>query len=163
VLLVEGDFRHPSLQGLLRPASTPAAGHGFAGDLASWRGWVCADAQSGLCYLSVPRPVHNATRLIEGGGMEILIREASAEYDLVVVDSPPVMRVPDAMLLARYVDAVALVIWWRKTPQACVREALHRLSPDPAKLTGVVLTKVKPGKGTLPEGVYGGYPRLAAS
>src|SRR5581483_6754634 len=109
---------------------------------ASWRDNVRVDQISGLHYLVTSKPLRNISHVLETKGIEQTLREAAAEYDFVVIDSPPIMRVTDALLLARHVDIVALVVSWRQTPRRLVEEALRRLDTHTDKLCGVILNKV---------------------
>jgi hypothetical protein len=58
--------------------------------------------------------------------------------------------------LARSVDAVALIVSWKRTRQKVVREALRRLALDPDMPTGIILTKVD---GAPSHDMYSGYGR----
>jgi capsular exopolysaccharide synthesis family protein len=157
VLLLECDFRRPVLDRVL-PARTGAGRPDFVKGPDAWREWIGVDPLTGLHYVTVPRAseVNEVVPLLEVAGLETFMREASLKYDFVVIDSPPIMRVHDAILLSRYADAVLFVVWWLRTPQYIVREALRRLSLYPTKLAGIVLTKVQ---GRSQEGMYGGYSR----
>jgi polysaccharide biosynthesis transport protein len=64
------------------------------------------------------------------------------EFDLVIVDSPPLMPVTDAMLLSTMVDGVVLVVNSKKTAKQLARAALSRLEFARAKLFGVLLNEV---------------------
>ena len=56
-----------------------------------------------------------------------LIDKARAIFDVVVIDSPPLVPVVDGVYLARYADCIALVVQWGATAQTTVRQALHTL------------------------------------
>jgi polysaccharide biosynthesis transport protein len=77
-----------------------------------------------------------------------------AAFDYVIIDSPPVMRVADATVFARFADIVVLVVAAKRTRRRMVAEALRRLSMA-AKPVGLVLTntKAKPSD----EDIYAGY------
>jgi Mrp family chromosome partitioning ATPase len=56
-----------------------------------------------------------------------LFRRLRLEYDLIVIDSPPVLAVADAMTLAAQADATLLAVRWGSTPRAAVKLGLKRL------------------------------------
>jgi Mrp family chromosome partitioning ATPase len=74
--------------------------------------------------------------------MARLLEFARREYDLVVLDAPPVLPVADALVLARQVDATLLAVQWEKTPRPVARSALRLLQGSGARVMGVVLTQV---------------------
>jgi uncharacterized protein involved in exopolysaccharide biosynthesis/cellulose biosynthesis protein BcsQ len=73
-----------------------------------------------------------------------LFRRLRDEYDLVIVDTPPVLAVSDAMALSTQADATLFAVRWGMTPRAVVKLALRRLlgSNHRQTLTGIVLTMV---------------------
>jgi polysaccharide biosynthesis transport protein len=155
-LLIECDFRRPSLEDAMARPSEPGLPV-FLEEPEAWRECIETDRLSGLDYLTAPRYMSRVSPYLNSDALEIILAEARGEYDLVVIDSPPIMRVPDAMLLARSADAVALVVSWRRTPRRLVQEAMRRLSLDPDMPAGIVLTKVPdnaPG-----HDLYMGYSR----
>lgn len=154
VLLIECDFRRPTLETVLPPPSRPGQ-PSFLDDPQGWRDWIGIDDLTGLNYLTATDSDRLAP-MLEADGLGAILRDARREYDYIVIDSPPIMRVPDAMLLARSVDAVALVVSWKRTRQRLVREALRRLALDPDMPTGIILTKVEKTAG---QDVYSGYSR----
>jgi polysaccharide biosynthesis transport protein len=154
VLLIDCDLRRPALGKILPLPTADDYSEVLAGQ-ASWRENVRVDQISGLHYLVTAKPPRNVSQILETKGLEHTLREAAAEYDFVVIDSPPIMRVTDALLLARHVDIVAVVVWWKHTRRRVVAEALRRLDTHTDKLCGVILNKVATEKAT--DDGYSGY------
>ncbi len=94
--------------------------------------------------LAVPYDVLNAPRLGE------LLEEARQRYDYIVLDTPPVVPVPDCRVLARWVDGFLIVVAAHKTPRRLVEETLNLMDPD--KIIGLVFNK-----DDRPVSEYGGY------
>jgi Mrp family chromosome partitioning ATPase len=65
-----------------------------------------------------------------------LLAEARRRFDWVVVDTPPLVAVPDTRLIGRWVDGFLVIIGAHRTPRKLVADALDLL--DPAKIVGVV-------------------------
>ncbi len=84
-----------------------------------------------------------------GTGMQ-LMREYFA---YVVVDSPPVLELSDAMVISQYVDGIILVARGGKTPRKAVQRASEMLLQIGAKLLGVLVNNVRPSQGGY--GYYG--------
>jgi capsular exopolysaccharide synthesis family protein len=74
--------------------------------------------------------------LLNSPRVDGLLREARRLYDIVLVDTPPLLPLPDCRLLSRSVDAFLLVVAAHRTPRRMVSEATTLL--DPAKLIGIV-------------------------
>ena len=154
VLLIDCDLRRPALGKILALSTADEYSDVLAGQV-SWRENVRVDQISGLHYLVTARPTRNISQVLETKGIEHTIREAAAEYDFVVIDSPPIMRVTDALLLARHVDIIAVVVWWKHTRRRMVAEALRRLDTHTDKLCGVILNKVSTQRAS--DDGYSGY------
>lgn len=138
VLLVDADLRRPSVGerlGLARVAGPGLVDAIVDADL-TLTDVVCHCPPSNFSVLpaspcpSGPYEVLNSPRLGE------LLEEARQAYDYVVLDTPPLVLVPDCRLLARWVDGFLMVVAAHKTPRRLVGEALNIL--DPAKLIGLV-------------------------
>ncbi len=72
-----------------------------------------------------------------------------ASYDFVILDSPPVLPVTDAVVLAREVDGVVMVVKGHDTPRELVRRARDQLLQAGAHLLGTVMNNVDLGWGDL--------------
>jgi succinoglycan biosynthesis transport protein ExoP len=85
----------------------------------------------------------NATELVGSSKMHQVVTQLQQIYDYIVIDSPPIMPVSDALLLSTIVDGVLLVTNASRTPKQQVRAARARLEYARAKIFGTVLNKVK--------------------
>jgi Mrp family chromosome partitioning ATPase len=84
--------------------------------------------------------------------MQEILTVLQQQFDYVLIDSPPVMAVSDAILLSTMVDGVVVVADTQKTPRNLVRGARVRLSYARAKILGVVLNRLD-----VQNGGYTGY------
>jgi Mrp family chromosome partitioning ATPase len=84
---------------------------------------------------------HSPAALVMSGHWQSLLDEARKTYDLIILDSSPVMKVADALCLADHADAVLMIIAQHSTRQKTAREALRRLLATRGQLAGVVLSK----------------------
>jgi polysaccharide biosynthesis transport protein len=99
---------------------------------------------------SGPLPPNPA--LLLSSGLQSQIDALMADYDLVILDGPPVMGLADAPLLADVAEATVLVIEARRSRRGAIRSALRRLGDARGMLAGVVLTKF-----SSRDAGYGGY------
>jgi capsular exopolysaccharide synthesis family protein len=79
---------------------------------------------------------NNPYELLNSGRLETFLNEARELYDCVLIDTPPLVPLPDCRLIGKLVDAFLLVVGANKTPRRLVEDALNLL--DPAKVIGVV-------------------------
>jgi capsular exopolysaccharide synthesis family protein len=92
--------------------------------------------------LAGPTPP-NASELVLSKHLEELFQEASQEYDYVIVDTPPVGLITDALLMMRHVDATLFVVNTRFANKDHVTNALESLEANPKKNVGFILNGVR--------------------
>jgi succinoglycan biosynthesis transport protein ExoP len=80
--------------------------------------------------------------VLGGPRMDELLTELSHRFELVILDTAPLLILSDTRALAAKCDAVLLLVRWRKTPEAAVRSALRLLNKSGANIAGLVLSKV---------------------
>lgn len=81
------------------------------------------------------------TELLSSNRMHMLLDELSARFDLVIVDSPPVLGLADAPLMAALVDGVVLVVQSDRSRRGSLKASLRRLRAMHTTVLGAVLTK----------------------
>ena len=148
VLLLEADLRHPRCH---RTLGIDAA-RGLASVLAGQE-----ELESVIHSLEAPRlsfiPAGavppNPAELMSSARMREIVASLRSRYDFVIIDTPPVLPVTDAVVLAREADAVVLVVRGHGTPSGLVREARDRLLMTGAPLLGVVVNDVDLNWGDL--------------
>ena len=84
----------------------------------------------------------NAADLMMSPGMRDLIALLRRDFDYIVMDSPPLLAVVDALALATVADKILLIVEWGRTPRSSIHEAFRVLGPEAKRLAGVVLNKV---------------------
>jgi polysaccharide biosynthesis transport protein len=140
VLLVDADMRKPSLHRLLGCDGSLGLSQYLA------RGHAPPEALQetavpGLTLLASGPVPHNPAELLSGTMMASLICVGTEEFDLVIVDAPPVGGLADAPLLASMCRGTLLVVEANKTHRRAVTAALKRLRFARAEVVGAVLNK----------------------
>jgi capsular exopolysaccharide synthesis family protein len=97
----------------------------------------------------------NPSELLGSRAMHELLREVETEFDAVLVDSPPLLPVTDAALLARHARGALVAVAAGRTRRAQLTESLEALRQVGARVSGIVLTMV-PTRGPDKHG-YGRY------
>lgn len=94
-----------------------------------------------ITFLSAGTIPPNPADLLISQKMGLTIHYCSKKYDMVIIDSPPVMGLSDAPILSRQVDAVLLVVSSKQVSRKAAKGALKRLKSAGANVVGVAMTK----------------------
>jgi len=157
VLVLEADLRHPRLADLLgleRDAGLTSILAGLVRTRAAvqqWSGGVFDVVTSG------PLP-SNPSELLASRQMTGLLADFRRQYDVVLVDSPPLLPVTDAAAVAPATDGAIVVCRVNETTSDQLRTAVEALRGVSATLLGTVLT-MAPGTGPRASGQYRSYYR----
>ena len=138
VLLVDADLRRPSISSISKLVPTSGLSDGLkSGDD---RKLSVVKISENLTLLPAGRPDPDPMSGLTSRRMQRILDEASANFDWVILDAPPVGPVVDANLLAAMSDAVLLVIRAGKTQHGPVQKAIESLGRD--RIFGVVLNGI---------------------
>lgn len=140
VLLIDGDMRSPSIG---RAARVPEK-TGLSNYLAGQDDINALIIRSDFLDIDImpagPSPL-NAAELLTGDRLHTLLTRLESDYDHVVIDSPPVLGLADAPLIASNVEACLYTVESATVRVTQIRSAIKRL-PSQVNLVGVMLTKV---------------------
>lgn len=160
VLLVDCDVRRPKLHGLFQVPRSPglmelltpaAAGSNGVESLSFDPG--NGRTESGRAVIDVVRPTkvrglsiltcgalpRNASNLLSGVRMQVLLEELAKSFDLVILDTPPVLATADAGILGAIADGVLLVVRAGQTDRVAAQRAHQQLVHVGARIVGTVL------------------------
>ncbi|NJC34884.1 capsular exopolysaccharide synthesis family protein [Sphingomonas jejuensis] len=164
VILVDGDMRSPSVHHLGNVGHERGLSNFLAGE-DSIEGLTFPMTDLGFTAMSAGPIPPNAAELLTGNRLQLLITRLLETYDNVVIDSPPVLGLADAPLIASRVEGVIYAVESHGIRSSLVKTALGRLASANAYVIGGVLTKFEPKKAHFGYGYdYGyGYGRDAAA
>jgi protein-tyrosine kinase len=80
--------------------------------------------------------------LLESNKIKELIEKLRKEYDYVLVDSPPIINVADALYISKLSDSIIFIISLNQTKRAIVKEAINLLKQNNCNLLGIVVNQV---------------------
>ena len=138
VLLVDCDLRRPRLHRLFGLSRAPGLTD-FLTNEAAAHGVIRATPIENLHVLPRGTPTSQPAEMLGGEWMVTSLRQLARQYDLVVIDTPPVLSASDAASLASRVDGVLLVVRAGQTNRALAQEAMHQLTAVGANVIGAVL------------------------
>ena len=156
VLLIDADVRRPAVTAQMRlgDARPPGLVDAVLDRERSFEEMIQAVPGINLSVLPAGRLPAAPYEVLRSRRFGELLEQARRLFDFVVVDTPPVLPVPDARLIARWVDGVLLVVGAHKTPRKLLEETLNQI--DPARLIGLVFNgDDRPFSGY--SGYYGTY------
>ena len=142
VLLVDADMRRPGLHTVVGAQNEIGLSHLLVGQ-ARVRDAVQKTAEPNLFVISAGRIPPNPSELLTSERMNALLGHLrTGPFDWVVIDTPPVLAVTDAVIVARGVSGVVFVIGSEMTRRAHAERAIETLNAGKPKSMGVVLNRV---------------------
>jgi capsular exopolysaccharide synthesis family protein len=152
VVLVEGDLRNPRLSRALCPSIRAGLLEVALGEIPLNQA-VLVDPETDLAVLPAlfPRDVAVLAEFASSEGMSTILDELRVHFDVVILDSPPLLPFVDGRALVERSDAVILTVGWNRTPKSHFLRAVDMLSPVRDRVLGTVMTRVDPGRFKLYE------------
>jgi capsular exopolysaccharide synthesis family protein len=138
VLVVDADLRRPSIAKYLGLDLQPARGLSdvLRDPACTLRDVVQPVEGFNLSIVPAGPPQNAPYELLNSSRLENFLSQAREQYDCVLVDTPPLVPLPDCRLIGKWVDGFLLVVGAHKTPRRLVQDALNLL--DAAKVLGIV-------------------------
>lgn len=161
VLLIDADMRKPTIA---KRFSLPAFQPGLANYLTeteSLENCIVHDEQSGVDILPAGTIPINPLELLAHPKFLALLNELKGRYTKIVIDTPPVQAVSDALMIARLADAVVMVVKADYSRSGLIQNSLAKLVQSHAKVYGVVLNDLDVKKAERYYGSYGYYQYYA--
>ena len=167
ILLIDGDLRRPTLHSLLGAPNAPGLSEYLAGT-AELKDIMQRDRSpktvetasvgnvSNLTFIPSGKCGDNSSELVANHRIEELIATVSLHFDWILIASPPVLAVTDAVELAHAADAVLLIVRGASTPYDVAQRTQATFSSS--RIIGFVLNDVKdaPRRGSYYYYYYGG-------
>lgn len=140
VLLIDADMRRPSQHKRFHVKNKLGLSNVLASQ-ETFENVVRPTDQPGLDLVTAGPIPFNPAELIAGPGMKALIARCERDYDVVIVDSPPVLGIADAPTLVASVGSTIFVVEANRVHGRQAKDALGRLSSADTHVLGVLLTK----------------------
>lgn len=156
-LIVCCDLRRPRLHRFFDCPPDPGFTSVLLGQSDLEEAVLPAPGTPGLHVLPAGPMPANPAELLRGSRASDLVRQLRNDHDVVILDSPPVLPVADALLLSRQSDATLVVATAQQTTRRHLRRALEGLRQVDASLVGTVLNAVPPSEDYGYDVSYYGY------
>lgn len=141
VLLVDGDLRRSSIQALFKINAEPGLSETLQGEL-DWRNAVQPAQVDGMHLLVAGHRPDNPAELLSQASFGRFLQEAQAEYDLILIDSPPVLAVSDSCIIAPLVSRTVLISRLNKNKRAQLLRCVETLETHGGRIVGVIANGV---------------------
>lgn len=143
VLLIEGDIRRRTFSQYFK--NTPEGGliSALSGDK-PLEDVVFSDPDLGADILMGEKSSVNAADLFSSDRFQEFMDYVRKAYDVVIIDTPPVLVVPDARVIGQSADAIIYSVKWDKTAKAQVDEGIRQFATAKLRITGFALSQIDP-------------------
>ncbi|MEW9676276.1 CpsD/CapB family tyrosine-protein kinase [Lentibacillus sp. L22] len=138
VLLIDADLRKPNMHYTFRVDNIKGLSNILVGDTTMEDAISITDVPDLDVITCGPIPP-NPSELLSSKRMEQLVYRAKSAYDLIIFDTPPILAVADAKILANICDGAILVVRSKQTEYEAAAKAIELLKPAPAKMLGTIL------------------------
>ena len=149
VLAISADLRKPTLYGYFPDAARAGlldvlSGHRNLDEATGWVNLNGSSAAGGrLGVLATDARFRDPARLFESTDISRVLNDARRDYDVILIDSPPLLQTPEASIIAGLADASLLVGRAGKLTRDDARRALERLETAHAKTLGVIVSDAR--------------------
>jgi len=163
-LIIDADLRKPTLHDALDVPDGVGLIDYLSRDV-PLEDMIHIDFRSGAHFILAGRVAPHPADLLGSAKMRGLVRALRDAYDLVIIDTAPVLAMSDALVLMREVDKTIFLVRYERTPRDLVQAGIRELRAAGASLAGLVLSQVDlrkhaayhyDGPGSLGRYGYGG-------
>lgn len=151
-LLIDADLRRPSLGDLLEVPEGPGFVDVLTGDATPEAAMVVIGNAGGFHLLPAGTLGQDPSRLFHGDRLGRVIEQFRETFDIVIIDAPPVLAVPDALLLGRWTDGAILAVRHDTSRFPLVERANKRMASVGVPVLGAVVNGCP-----TPDSAYGSY------
>jgi capsular exopolysaccharide synthesis family protein len=142
-LLVDSDLRNPSLSRLLKVPEGPGLSDVLRGEVSAESAMMVIEAGGGFHLLPAGTPGYDPSRLLQGEQLSQLLGQLRQAFDIVIMDAPPVLLVPDALTVGRCSDGALLAVRYDTSRFPLVERAHRRLTSVGVPVIGAVVNGVR--------------------
>ena len=153
VIVLDFDMRRPKIHRAFHKPNDKGY-YDYINEDIPWRELVIHD-ESHIDLLLTGRHISFPHIVLESHKTKELINELRQEYDYIIIDSPPVLSVTDAIIISSFSDGVVYVVAYKKTKKEDAKQGLIQLQKNNARVLGSVFANVDVRKSR--SGYYGYY------
>ena len=156
-LLIDADIRNPTLSRMFDLSTGRGLVNILRGEAMAEEAISVIGGAGGFHFLPAGSPRVDPSRLLHGDRLSKLLASARESFDIVIVDSPPVLPVPDALTIGRWVDGAILAVRFDSSRYPLVERANRRLASVGVPVLGAVINGVRGSEGAYYGSSYPTY------
>jgi capsular exopolysaccharide synthesis family protein len=157
VLLIDADLRNPSLHKIMGTTEQNGLTRYLCGEIGISDLAQTSNVQN-LDIIPAGQTSHDPAELLSNRRMQDLLQVATENYDMVIIDGPPILGLADAMILASLATLTVIAVDSNNTRTTTITNALKRLRQSGLSVTGLLLNKVTDASDLGYEDDYYSYP-----
>ncbi len=149
VLVIDGDLRRPTLHEKFSSDNISGLSNMLTDENSNWKNYLrYIDNYPNLSFITGGKVPPNAMKLLNSKRMKTILEDikGSNQFDLIIIDSPPLLGLSDSVIISEFMDAVVLTISLRKVKRNLVQEALKKINLTRSNFIGVVVNNVEESK-----------------
>ena len=137
VLLIDGDLRRPTQHSLFHVPQDVGLTDVLMKEI-EWQNAVRPTPVDGLSVMTAGLCPENPAELLSAETLPALLHDAREDYDLVIIDSPPVLAVSDPCIISPHTDGMLVVLRINKTRQAAAERMQETLASHGVHVFGII-------------------------
>lgn len=141
-ILLDGDLRLPKVNRIFNLSNNRGFSELFIDSDLDYNTVIHQSEVDGLSILTSGSPPPNPSELLDTKRARDIVGKLTENTDVVVIDSPPLLAVTDAVALSQYVDGVILMVRVASTKMGMLKTAIDRLRRVDANLLGIIMIDI---------------------
>jgi capsular exopolysaccharide synthesis family protein len=142
-LLIDADLRNPSLSRLLKVPDGPGLSDVLRGEITPEAAMMVIEPGGGFHLLPAGTSGFDPSRLLQGDQLAGMLGQLRQAFDMIIMDAPPVLLVPDALTVGRWTDGALLAVRYDTSRFPLVERAHRRLTAVGVPVIGAVVNGVR--------------------
>lgn len=142
VLVIDANFRQPAMHALFDVPLEQGLGSLLMNTQSGKGTFICQTSIAGLDVMTAGAEAPDPSNLLASHRMGAVIDQCRRHYDLIVIDTPQINGLSDALTIARWADSIVLVAAVQRLTRPVATQAIDQLHTVGGRLTGLIATQV---------------------
>jgi len=145
IILIDIDMRRPKVHKAFGFELKPGLSDFLTGNISA-EAIIRKTSIANLSVITAGTIPPNPSELLLSGKIRVLLDDLKTKYDRILIDSPPILSVPDTLILSNIADATVLIVRGAHTRMEAAVKAKQKLVESKGKIVGVIINNIRPEK-----------------